>query len=72
MERCLDLEIDGKTHQQPESRYSDYLRDGAAQARGFAALRVSYADVVHRTAQMVRRVGAAVSGRLGQGSLPVY
>ncbi|MDP9884802.1 very-short-patch-repair endonuclease [Sinomonas atrocyanea] len=72
VERCLDLEIDGRTHQQPESRYSDYLRDGAAQARGFATLRVSYGDVVHRTAQVVRRVGAVVSARLAQGSLPVY
>jgi very-short-patch-repair endonuclease len=72
VERCLDLEIDGRTHQQPESRYSDYLRDGAAQARGFATLRVSYGDVVHRTAQMVCRVGAVVSARLAQGSLPVY
>lgn len=72
VERCLDLEIDGKTHQQPESRYNDYLRDGAAQARGFATLRVSYGDVVHRTDQMVRRVGAVVSARLALGNLPVY
>ncbi|GAB2764784.1 type IV toxin-antitoxin system AbiEi family antitoxin domain-containing protein [Sinomonas soli] len=72
VERCLDLEIDGKTHQQPESRYSDYLRDGAAQARGFATLRVSYGEVVHRTEQMVARVGAVVAARLAQGNLPVY
>jgi very-short-patch-repair endonuclease len=72
VERCLDLEIDGKTHQKPESRYNDYVRDAAAQARRFATLRVAYADVVHRPDQLVRRVRSVVDARLALGNLPSY
>lgn len=72
VERCLDLEIDGKTHQRPERRHNDYVRDAVAQGLGLATLRVTYSDAVHRPEQMVRRVHKIVDRRLAQGNLPSY
>ena len=72
VERCTDLEVDGKTHQQPESRYKDYARDAHAQTLGFATMRVGYADVVHRPDRMVAMVKRVVARRLALGSLPSY
>jgi very-short-patch-repair endonuclease len=72
VEKCLDLETDGKTHQEPASRYQDYARDGRAQSLGFATLRVGYADVVHRPEHMVDQVRRIVARRLALGGLPTY
>ena len=72
VERCVDVELDGQTHEEPESRRSDYARDAAAQALGFATLRFGYADVVYRPDTVVSRVKDVVATRLSLGRLPVY
>lgn len=72
VERCVDVELDGQTHEESESRRKDYARDAAAQARGFATLRFGYADVVYRPDEMVSRVRNVVATRLSLGRLPRY
>ena len=72
VEKCTDLEVDGKTHQLPESRYKDYARDAHAQTLGFATVRVGYADVIHRPDRMVAQVKRVVARRLALGNLPRY
>ncbi len=72
VQRCVDVELDGHTHEDPESRRKDYARDARAQALGFGTVRFSYADVVHQPEQMVARVQAVVERRLALGDLPTY
>ena len=71
VEDCVDVELDGQTHQEPASRYNDYARDIKAQSRGYAVARFGYADVVYRPELMVRQVKDVVARRLAMGALPV-
>lgn len=69
---CVNVELDGRTHNKPESRAKDYARDAAAQALGFGALRFGYNDVVHHPERFLDRVTEVVARRLSLGGLPVY
>lgn len=72
VERCVNVELDGQTHDEPKSRAKDYARDAAAQARGFGAIRFGYSDVVHHSDRFIARVREVVDRRLALGSLPSY
>ncbi|GHG46078.1 hypothetical protein GCM10012320_11930 [Sinomonas cellulolyticus] len=72
VERCVNVELDGKTHEKPANRAKDYARDASAQALGFSALRFSYSDVVHHPQRFLAQVGRVVRRRLALGDLPVY
>jgi very-short-patch-repair endonuclease len=72
VERCVNIELDGKTHTTPESRAKDYARDAKALARGFGTLRLTYADVVHHSDQTLATTRACVARRLALGGLPTY
>jgi very-short-patch-repair endonuclease len=70
IEGCLDLETDGREHEQPSRRQRDYQRDIAAQVRGYGVARTTYSDVVHSPERMVAQVVRVVERRLGMGGLP--
>ena len=70
VEGCVDVETDGRVHEQPAQRAKDYRRDRSAQIQGFEVLRYTYADVVERPHDMVAEVKAAVARRRARGDLP--
>jgi very-short-patch-repair endonuclease len=70
IEGCVDLETDGREHEQPMRRHRDYQRDIAAQVRGYAVARTTYSDVVYSPERMVAQVVGVVGRRLAMGALP--
>jgi very-short-patch-repair endonuclease len=67
IEDFLDLETDGRTHNEPVQRAKDYRRDRSAQLRGYEVLRYTYSDVVDRPEAMVAEVKRAVARRRSLG-----
>ncbi|WP_415856461.1 DUF559 domain-containing protein [Sinomonas sp. G460-2] len=72
VEGCVDVETDGKVHEQPAQRAKDYRRDRSAQLRGFEVLRYTYSDIVDRPEAMVAEVKEAVARRRARGDLPRF
>jgi very-short-patch-repair endonuclease len=67
IEDFLDLETDGRTHNEPVQRAKDYRRDRSAQVRGYEVLRYTYSDVVDRPEAMVAEVKRVVARRRSLG-----
>jgi very-short-patch-repair endonuclease len=63
IEDFLDVETDGRLHNEPVQRAKDYRRDRSAQLRGYEVLRYTYSDVVDRPEAMVAEVKRVVARR---------
>lgn len=60
--RRLNVEVDGRQHDEPAQAADDALRDAAVEALGWRVVRVRARDVWRRRARVVRAVMALMSG----------
>lgn len=67
VEGFVDVETDGRVHNEPAQRAKDYRRDRAAQLRGYEVLRYTYSDIVDRPQSMVAEVCEVVARRRALG-----
>lgn len=63
VEGFIDVETNGRVHNEPLQRAKDYRRDRAAQLRGYEVLRYTYSDIVDRPGTMVAEVSEVATRR---------